>query len=47
MLWQNYKLFLNKRDIMLGKTQFDIPAKAYQKVSYYFNVILRKSQKGV
>ena len=29
MLWQNYKLFLNKRYITPGKTQFDIPAKAY------------------
>ena len=34
MLWQNYKLFLNKRYIMPGKTQYHIPAKAYQKVSY-------------
>ena len=47
MLWQNYKLFLNKRCIMEENTQFDIPAKAYL-VGKYFNIILAINlKKGV
>ena len=46
MLWQNYKLFLNKRCIMEEKTQFVSPAKAYL-VGKYFNIILAINLKKV